>query len=659
MIISSVSRSATSSYRPDVDGLRGVAILLVIVNHLTKIHLRGGYVGVDVFFVISGYLIGATILSEMRTGEFSLINFYERRVRRIFPALFVLLFVTSVLAYIYFLPSEILAFAKSLIAALLSFSNVFFWFQSGYFDVVSESKPLLHTWSLGVEEQFYIVFPLFLLAVHRYFPRAIKVALWSIVIASLAFAGWYASRPGDTTAFYLAPFRAWELLLGTIASQGYLPKIQNPLCREVFSLAGLLMILLPAIYYTSATPFPGFAALLPVIGAVLLILSGESGSSITGRLLSWRPLVFIGLISYSLYLWHWPLYVFWSTDIALRHMRHAKEIGQAAVIVASVVLATLSWRFVETPFRKGKLRPERRRLFVISAYASAFITLIAVGLVITNGVASRFSPEVLRADQFANAGPKVGWRDGQCFLSLAPSSAMASNFSSFDKAVCMHEASKKKQYLLYGDSHAADKYAGLAKIFPDLDILQANVSSCPALLPEFQQSGSVCEQMSAYIFDDFLLHHHVDAVLLSAQWRETEMTGLGQTLNWLVQRGIPAIVIGPGIEFEVSMPHLVATWMRRGRPAGFMDEFRLREPQVLDKSMAALARSQWKIPYISVYGDLCRSQVEMIAKSQPEMAAGCPIFGVNDAPLLVDTNHFSEGGSILFAQAVRSEGQLP
>jgi peptidoglycan/LPS O-acetylase OafA/YrhL len=656
---SSAPHAARSAYRSDIDGLRAVAVLLVVFNHLLKTWCRGGYVGVDVFFVISGYLIGATILAEMRAGAFSLASFYERRIRRIFPALFVMLVVASGAAYLFFLPSEMVAFSKSLIAALLSVSNMLFWAQSGYFDVASESKPLLHTWSLGVEEQFYIVFPLFLLAVHRWFPRAMKAALWSVVVVSLAMAAWFAHRPGDTTAFFVAPLRSWELLLGAIASQGYLPKMKTAVARHVGSLAGLLLILVPAMTYTSATPFPGLAAVPPVAGAVLLIGAGETGSSVVGRLLSWRPVVFIGLISYSLYLWHWPLKVFWSASLALQDARYGEKIGQVIVFIASLVLATLSWRFVETPFRKGRFRPGRRRLFVMSAWGTAFLGLIAAIMIGTHGMASRFSPDVLRADQFSADGEDAGWRQGQCFLDAGTGFGEAHDLSAFDKAVCMHEDPGKKHYLLYGDSHAADKYAGLASVFPELDILQATVSSCPPLLEEAAQTEPACREMSAYIFGDFLIHHPVDGVLLSAHWNAAEIQRLGPTVAWLKQRGIPAIVIGPGIEYSGAMPQLVAVWMREGRPAGFMDSRRLRGAQVVDQMMKAMARSEWKVPYISVYDDLCRSQTEMVAKSQPEMAGGCPIFGVDGAPLLLDTNHFSKEGSILFARAVRAKGQLP
>jgi peptidoglycan/LPS O-acetylase OafA/YrhL len=655
----STPREVRPAYRPDIDGMRAVAVLLVVFNHLTTTRCRGGYIGVDVFFVISGYLIGATILAEMRAGEFTLANFYERRIRRIFPALFVMLMVASALAYVCLLPSEVIAFAKSLIAAMLSVSNMLFWLQSGYFDVASGSKPLLHTWSLGVEEQFYIVFPLFLLAVYRWFPRAMKSALWSVVVVSLALAAWFAYQPGDTTAFFVAPLRSWELLLGAIASQGYLPKMKTPLQRNVGSLAGLMLILIPAMTYTAATPFPGIAAVPPVVGAVLLIGAGDSGSSLVGRLLSWRPVVFIGLISYSLYLWHWPLKVFYSANLAFQRVQHAEKIEQVTVFVGSLVLATLSWRFVETPFRKGKYRPARRRLFAMSAVGAGWIAAMAALMIGTHGFASRFSADVLQADRFAAMGPAPGWRSGECFIEVGKTLGGADDLSTFDKTTCMHEDPSKRQYLLYGDSHAADLYPGLVSVFPELNILQANVSSCVPQMKMSEQGESACSQLSAYIFGDFLIHHHVDGVLLSAHWQDDELPELGRTVAWLKQRGIPVIVIGPGIEFNGSMPRLVAVWMRDGRPAGFMDDFRSHQPEELDRTMAKLARDQWKVPYISVYDDLCRSQAEIVAKAQPEMAGGCPVFGVQGAPLLVDSNHFSEEGSILLAQTIRSKGQLP
>src|SRR5580704_10816415 len=213
----STTRKPTLTYRPDIDGLRAVAVLLVVAFHTGIGKFRGGFVGVDVFFVISGFLISSVILSEISAGHFSIAAFYERRIRRIFPALVVMMFVTSFLAAKYFLPSELTDYAKSLLAATFSVSNFYFWRQSGYFDAPAALKPLLHTWSLAVEEQFYIVFPLFLLLVRRLFPTRLRISIIAVAIVSFA-ASVLGAYQHSSSAFYLAPTRAWELLLGTVLS---------------------------------------------------------------------------------------------------------------------------------------------------------------------------------------------------------------------------------------------------------------------------------------------------------------------------------------------------------------------------------------------------------------------------------------------------------
>jgi peptidoglycan/LPS O-acetylase OafA/YrhL len=300
------------AYRPDVDGLRAVAVLLVIASHF-RTRLTGGYIGVDVFFVISGYLISSVILSELDSGRFSILNFYERRIRRIFPAMLAMMAVTTFLVYCFFVPVEVEGYARSLLAALFSSSNFLFWHEAGYFAAPSEFKPLLHTWSLAVEEQFYIFFPVFLILIRRFFPRRLKEAILCIAAVSLL-AAVITMQHDATAAFFFAPLRAWELLIGTTISQHYVPAIRSAISRNIASAGGFLLILVPAIAYTSATPFPGLAAIPPCLGAALIIASGELGSSFVGRILSCRPVVFVGLISYSLYLWHWPILVFQDTN---------------------------------------------------------------------------------------------------------------------------------------------------------------------------------------------------------------------------------------------------------------------------------------------------------------------------------------------------------
>ena len=294
------------AYRADIDGLRAVAVLAVIGFHVGVLHMGGGgYIGVDVFFVISGYLISSIMFAEIANSTFSVTAFYERRIRRIFPALFALLIVLSGAAAWFLLPSELVAFSNSEIAAVFSCSNFYFWKHTGYFDHANWDL-LLHTWSLAVEEQFYILFPIFLLIVRRFAPARLRTAVVLLFVASLVSSVLVVAR-SPNTAFYMPYTRAWELLLGTIISLRMFPQVRAPWMRNILSLLGMAMIFLACFKYRPSTPFPGLAALLPCVGCGLVIFAGEAGGSVVYSALAWPPVVFVGKISYSLYLWHWPV----------------------------------------------------------------------------------------------------------------------------------------------------------------------------------------------------------------------------------------------------------------------------------------------------------------------------------------------------------------
>ena len=651
----------TLTYRPDVDGLRAVAVLLVFFDHLHS-RFTGGYIGVDVFFVISGYLISSVILSDMAAGRFSIVNFYERRIRRIFPALLVMLLGSSLLAYRCFVPSEIEAFARSLLAALFSISNLLFWHQAGYFDTPSSLKPLLHTWSLAVEEQFYIFFPLFLVAVRRLLPGRLKAAIWTVTAVTFALAC-LSVRSHPTAAFFFAPLRAWELLFGTILSQRYVPAIDGKVQRNLAALTGLLLILVPSLRYGSQTPFPGLAALPPCLGAALLIAAGETGSSLVGRVLAWRPIVFVGLISYSLYLWHWPILVFQNTSYILTNAPSGTTAMKTAVFVASIVVATLSWRFVETPFRKGSLRPGRRMLFAINGLGGAVIASIGLCMVVSHGLSARFPSEAIAVDRFTNYDATAAFRENVCFI------GPKSTYADFNRALCLADDATRKHYLLIGDSHAAHLYPGLSNVFPELNISQANTHSCLPFLPDSEDTADPrtliekyqmmpdCAKMSQFIFRDYLLHHHFDAVLIAGRWEETELGELGRTIAWMGQHNIRVILFGPVMKFKVPLPRLIAISLRDRDPAEIERERTTETPQV-DRELAALARGKWKVRYISAFEDLCASQVGIEVKSKPETNANCPVYALPGVPLLFDTNHLTPQGSIRYARAMRARNQL-
>jgi peptidoglycan/LPS O-acetylase OafA/YrhL len=626
-------------YRPDVDGLRAIAVLMVLAEHLdTK--LTGGYIGVDVFFVISGYLISATILADMAQGRFTIAGFYERRIRRIFPALLAMLLVTTVLVYHYFLPSEVEAYAGSLLAALASGSNFLFWHKGGYFDQ-PDAEPLLHTWSLGVEEQFYILFPVFLVLVRRWFPRRLKAAVLGIAAASFI-AACLTVRTHPIAAFFFAPLRAWELLIGTIVSQRYLPSLRGALARNLASGLGLLLVLVPGALYTSGTAgtvFPGWTALPPCLGAALIIAAGETGPSLVGSALAWRPWAFIGLISYSLYLWHWPLIVFQDTGGMIMHVAVLTRKVKVVTALVSIVIAALSWRFIEQPFRAGRFRPGRRQLFAITGFASLLLAGLAAGMLYARGMPGRFPPDALAVADY-NSNHPSDFRIGTCFVTPDYT------FADFRRDLCLGPDSGKPSILLAGDSHSAMLWAGFSTVFSDRNLMQVSVSDCAPLVQSARRDSENCKKMVDFLFNDYLPHHRIGVLLLQARWRAMDFPGLAATMGYAHAHGIAVVLIGPAMEYDKPEPRLLAFALRNGRAGDDLQEHLKPLPRTLDRQMAELARTQWHVPYISIFDDLCKPS--------------CPAYAGPQAPMMFDERgHMTEDGAILLARAVRANGQLP
>lgn len=426
------------TYRPDVDGLRAVAVLSVVFCH-AKMSFQGGFVGVDVFFVISGYLIAGLILKELRLGTFTLGNFWERRVRRIVPAMFVMTVATMAAALMILMPEDFASYGKSLVGLALLGSNIQFWKDIDYFTGNAEEKPLLHTWSLSVEEQFYLIVPLLLLLL----ARKGKLHRAFAVLAILALASFGLSVVGvwkhPTATFYLLPTRAWELFAGALLAFAPVARtVKRPALNEVMATIGAGLILVPCFVYTSKTPFPGLAALPAVLGSVLVIWAGSTTGTLPlfNRFLATQPMVFIGLISYSLYLWHWPLFCF-------TRYSNLKPLGTPfwiLLIVASFGLAVLSWRYVETPFRKRLVLSTRPPLF--SAAAGAFAVAIGLGLLIygNNGFEDRLSP---RTRQLAATGTFDDRYVVEMNADLVP-----------EQLLKLGVTNAAPELLIWGDSHA-------------------------------------------------------------------------------------------------------------------------------------------------------------------------------------------------------------
>lgn len=379
------------NYRPDIDGLRSVAVLPVIFFHAGLSIFSGGFVGVDIFFVISGYLITTIILSELQNDKFSIINFYDRRARRILPALFAVMLFCLVTGYFTMMPDEFKNLGQSLIATTAFSNNILLALTSGYWDLASEFKPLLHTWSLGVEEQYYIIIPMLLLFAWKFFKSKILWMFIFIFFSSLIFAIWFVSI-SPNIAFYILPTRAWEIALGSIVavilSKNIINKNNLSICN-LLSLIGLILILISIFTFNNKVLSPSYYLLIPTIGTCLIIIFSNE-NTLTYKLLSLRPIVFIGLLSYSLYLWHQPIFSF----LRIYSIEEPSTNTFLISIVFIFLISYLSLKYIETPFRNKKA-VSQKAIFTFAVVGSLFF--LAVGLFLNKnyGVPSRvFDPSI-------------------------------------------------------------------------------------------------------------------------------------------------------------------------------------------------------------------------------------------------------------------------
>ena len=434
-------RSRAPAYRPDIDGLRALAVISVILFHNGIPGFDGGYVGVDVFFVISGYLI-TQLLEESRdeSAPRRLATFYVRRMRRILPALLATCLVTAIVAIALFSPDQLVNVGKFLAATPVMLSNVATWTRGDYFAPGVRQLPLSHLWSISVEEQFYLIYPLLLIAITRYRLPYRRLTLVVFASLSLALCVWASHRAPEAN-YVFAPTRAWELLLGGMLTIGGAPRIGNRIAAEGLAVAGLLGIAIAVHLYTSAMRYPGTAAMLPCMASAALLATGSGPRpALVNRMLSWPPLVFVGLISYSLYLWHQPLLVFAN----YYYIAPLRPTATAALLVATLLVATASWRFIERPVRARILMKSTRTLLVGVGVGSAGILLAGLVLWNSDGFPQRFPPQTRGLIVSMTATPELV----RCVEEVSLEQVRAGrvcNYGSGDPS---------PKVLLWGDSHA-------------------------------------------------------------------------------------------------------------------------------------------------------------------------------------------------------------
>ena len=497
-----------AKYRADIDGLRALAVLPVVAFHAEVPGFGGGFVGVDVFFVISGYLITGILKADLDRGRYSILSFYDRRVRRIFPALFAVFAAVVLASGLLYAPIALRAMGRSLVASVLFSSNVLFYLESGYFDAASIEKPLLHTWSLSVEEQFYIAWPLLLAAAHR-FARARLFALTvAAAVASFALSVW-GTAVDPSAAFYLPVTRAWELLLGALLALGRPDGIGPRWGREALSLLGFVLVAISVAAYDEATPFPGIAAVLPCAGTALMIATNGRRDTTVARALSIKPLVFVGLVSYSLYLWHWPVLAFarywWFDPLPW-------PIG-LALMAPAFACALASWRFIERPFRRppndrsAPVRSIRASLFAMWAFAA-----IGGAFYLGGGWPWRLDDRVVAAEA---ASRDVAAGQGAC-SGTAPT----------PKPPCrLGDRAAAARVVLWGDSHAG-------ALAPAVDAAAAaagaggrliSLPACPPLMDVDvirvgAGAGPSCPAFNAAALARIAQDRAIETVVLAARW---------------------------------------------------------------------------------------------------------------------------------------------
>src|SRR5258708_4283291 len=417
----------------------------------------------------------------------------------------------------------------------------------------------------------------------------------------------------------------------------------------------MLLVIVSAISYTDNTTFPGLAALPPCIGAALIIAAGETGPSICGNILALRPVVFIGLISYSLYLWHWPILVFNGRNTLFLNGHFGERIAKVVLISASIIAATLSWALIETPFRKGRLRPGRRTLFLVTGAAVGIIALIGISMIGLRGLPARFPPEALQVSAYTNYDPAPAFRQGVCFL------VPENTFADFRPSVCLRDDSTRKQYLLLGDSLGAQLYAGLSTVFTEINISQATSASCLPFVttpsvPKMYASN--CGNVSRYIYGDYLVHHPVNTVLLAGGWKEGDLSELHRTVVWIQQHGMKVIVFGPVFDFDLALPDVLALSLRERSPEVIERHLGPANWQ-LDRKMALIVRQEWKVPYISAYEDFCVPIGQDASHLRTLNISNCRFFAAPGVPIAFDSHHLTAAGSVTYASLTRARAQLP
>lgn len=641
-----VMNNKVIAYRPDVDGLRALAVLAVVIFHFNKQWLPGGFVGVDVFFVISGYLITGIVARQLSAGEFSFTDFYLRRIRRIFPAAAFMVFVTLLVGVIVMLPNDVKDLSGSVLASLLSVANIYFWkyLDVSYFAASSDMVPLLHMWSLGVEEQFYLLWPAFL-----FFAFAWSGKRWLlIVIALLAAASFVCGQlnlaADQKFAYYMLPARAGELLVGAATyficqNSNYRPQ---RIYVELMAVVGLVITIGSLVMIRESDGFPGLISIMPTLGVALLIAAGTFSSTYVGKLFSLRPLVGIGLVSFSLYLWHWPVLAFYRYA-----MGEPDLLGGGLCLVIIVMMTLFSYFFVEKPFRHGG---SSTKAYALSGLLAASFMLSGVALYY-NGVIELLSPKgyVEKLTSISdNTGPAFSYR----YVCQVGAKAEFLNV----KRCVVGDLSKEPRAILFGDSNAAH-FMGYLKVLAEhygYTLRNIEHASCPPFPGELSEKYVLPAAKKSCVAFNKMVRGELkkyETVVLGASWqayaREPSFeSDFRQTLKLLVDSGKNVVVAlrAPGFigyDRDCSKKQLKIPFMSCEKQSSYADKGEI----AVNKLIVDVAKDYQRVSVFGLRELICQNGI-------------CSAY-MKGIPLYYDEGHLSIPGSEMLGEEALRINSLP
>lgn len=606
------------NYRWDIQGLRALAVLAVVIFHIAPNRLPGGYLGVDIFFVISGYLIIGFICRDVFAEKFNFTDFYVKRIKRLFPALFATVLATSVGAYFLLLPEETTVYAKSAISTLLYVSNMFFYTQSDYFAADLELAPLLHTWSLSVEEQFYILFPILLVAIIKCKPQYLQKALISIAILSFILSE-YLVRTDPSLAFFISPTRFWQFIAGGLLALNIHKSGLSQLTSNIMGAVGMLTLIACLFAYCEETVFPGINAIIPTLATLLVIWAGNA-ESLFSRLMALPINRFFGNISYSLYLWHWPVIVFYSLAINNQYSIMANNI---IILATSIVLGYLSWKYVEIPFSKKNSRAEPQQTFITTLAISA--TVIAIMAFSLNGLPHRFNEQQLYFSSYMNY-KQPGFKSGTCFLTKS-----TADIHLYNKEECIKFDKNKANILLIGDSHAAHLNSALQELIPKTHTLtQITASGCRPVEP---MSGSqYCIDFINFGIKKVIPNKRFEKVIIAARWKVEDLPKLKRMIEYLKPLTNDIVIVGRTLEYYQYLPRVLATTEVTDIENDTQNRY--TELKNLDIKFKSLADKE-DVAYISLINILCAPDTHP-----------CKSITKGGVPIAFDYGHFTHEGAV-------------